>query len=95
MTDISGFELTSLAGIIGFILICLILVIVFTKLEHRFAKKPASKQQSAPAEPRGKSEAGSTGEAQPAFTVGQVYQMEDGTLATYAADGTFRKIQEK
>jgi len=95
MTDISGFELTSLAGIIGFILLCLILVIVFSKLERKVSKKPASKQQSAPAEPRKETESAPASEAQPVFTVGQVYQMEDGTLATYAADGTFRKIKEK
>ncbi len=95
MTDISGFELTSLAGIIGFILICLILVIVFTKLEQRFAKKPASKEQPAPEGSPKENESAPADEAQPAFIVGQVYQMEDGSLAQYAADGTFRKIKEK
>lgn len=95
MTDISGFELTGLAGIIGFILICLILVIVFTKLEQRFAKKPASNQQPSPEEHPKENESTPAEETQPAFVVGQVYQMEDGSLAEYAADGTFRKIKEK
>jgi|LSQX01.3.fsa_nt_gb predicted lipid-binding transport protein (Tim44 family) len=95
MTDISGFELTGLAGMIGFILICLILVIVFTKLEQRFAKKPASNQQPAPEVPQKENESAPADEGRPAFIVGQVYQMEDGSLAEYAADGTFRKIKEK
>lgn len=96
MTDISGFELTGLAGIIGFILLCLILVIVFSKLERKVAKKSASKEQPAPAEPRENDASAPDSEAvEPAFIVGQVYQMEDGSLAEYAADGTFRKIKEK
>ncbi|WP_319378314.1 hypothetical protein [uncultured Methanocorpusculum sp.] len=95
MTDISGIELTSLAGIIGFILLCLILVIVFSKLERKVSKKPASKEQPSHEVPRKETESAPAGEVQPAFTVGLVYQMEDGTLATYAADGTFCKIKEK
>ena len=88
MADISGFESTGLLFVIGFIILCLILVFVFSKLERKVKKTlPGGKQQND--SPDVSPEGGDFS----AFVVGQVYQMEDGTLAKYAGSGKFNKIK--
>ncbi len=92
MADISGFESTGLFFVIGFIILCLILVFVFSKLERKVNKNlPNTNQQTRVTEMT--RDGSSEGEDLSAFIVGQVYQMEDGTLAKYAGNGTFNKIK--
>ena len=92
MTDISGFESTGLLFVIGFIILCLILVFVFSKLERKVKKTlPRGKHQNN--SPEMGREGSPEGEDFSAFIVGQVYQMEDGTLAKYAGSGKFNKIK--
>jgi len=92
MADISGFEPTGLLVVIGFIVLCLILVFVFSKLERGLKKNlPRTKQTTN--SPEMTPEASSETDNTTAFIVGQVYQMEDGTLAKYAGNGKFNKIK--
>lgn len=95
MADISGVDPVGLFVVIGFIILCLILVFVFSKLERKVNKTlPEANQQSRETSvPVTVSEVSPEGKDSAAFIVGQVYQMEDGTLAKYAGNGQFHKIK--
>lgn len=70
----------------GIIIICLIVIYLTSRYEDKRNERLKLEQQKKIQE---------TAAEAPAFTVGQVYQMEDGTLARYAADGKFYKIKIK
>ena len=92
MADISGVDPVGVFVVIGFIILCMIVVLVVSKLEKKLNKSlPETNQQSnSPEMGRG---ALSEEEDFSAFIVGQVYQMEDGSLAKYAGNGKFLKIK--
>ena len=91
MADIFEVVPGGLLAIIGIIIFCMILIFGITKLELRLKK-----QQSA------RNNVSETGrdvlvekEMDGQFVIGQVYQMEDGTLAKYAGSGQFNKIKQE
>lgn len=81
MTDISGFASDGWLLVIGFILLCFIIIVISAVFERRLRK---TQKEQKPAK---------GGESQPDFVEGQVYQMEDGSLAKYAGNGKFLKIK--
>ncbi len=92
MADISGVDPVGVFVVIGFIILCMIVVLVVSKLEKKLNKTlPKTKQQSN--SPEMGCGALSEGEDFSAYIVGQVYQMEDGSLAKYAGNGQFHKIK--
>jgi len=97
MVDLSGVDLISWFFFLGFIVVCFIIIIIVTKLEERYHKALVDKKQKMVMKNvRGmKGNLPSKEEKQKGFVVGQVYQMEDGTLAKYMEDGKFRKIKEE
>lgn len=78
--------------VIGFIILCMIVVLVVSKLEKRVNKNLSNNKQQSNSPEMGRG-ALAEGEDFSAFIVGQVYQMEDGTLAKYAGNGQFHKIK--
>lgn len=68
--------------LIGMIIICLLVVFVITWYEAKRGSKQKETQKPASEENVG-------------YIKGQVYQMEDGTLAQYGDDGKFYKIKEE
>ena len=68
--------------LIGFVVICLFVVILTGFLETRLKKNKEQPAAEEPAEP------------QPDFTVGRIYQMEDGSFAKYAGNGKFLKVKK-
>lgn len=73
---------------------CLILIAVISHIETKYNKRFISRRQEIILESAGeRAEEIFAEEKPPEFVVGQVYQMEDGTLAKYAADGKFYKIK--
>ena len=68
--------------LIGFAVICLFVVILTGFLETRLNKNKEQPAAEEPAEP------------QPDFTVGRIYQMEDGSFAKYAGNGKFLKVKK-
>lgn len=68
--------------LIGFIVICFAVIILAGFMEAKLKKK---KEQP-------KTE--DTGEPKPEFTVGRIYQMEDGSFAKYAGNGKFLKVKK-
>ena len=71
-----------LAILIGFAVICFFVVILTGFLETRLKKNKEQPAAEEPAEPA------------PDFTVGRIYQMEDGSFAKYAGDGKFLKVKK-
>lgn len=70
--------------LIGFVVICFAVVIITGFLETKLKKKkevPVEKPAEEPAE-------------MPEFTVGRIYQMEDGSFAKYAGNGKFLKVKK-
>ncbi|MDU9376990.1 hypothetical protein McpSp1_16340 [Methanocorpusculaceae archaeon Sp1] len=73
---------------------CLILIAVISRIETKYNKRFVSKRQEIILENASeRAQEMFSEEEQPEFVVGQVYQMEDGTLAKYAADKKFYKIK--
>ena len=68
--------------LIGFAVICLFVVILTGFLETRLKKNKEQPTAEEPAEPA------------PDFTVGRIYQMEDGSFAKYAGNGKFLKVKK-
>ncbi len=68
------------------ILGCLAVIYLISRYEEKRGKRLLSKKQELMLE---------AAEENAAFVVGQVYQMEDGSLARYASDGKFYKIRMK
>ena len=68
--------------LIGFVVICFFVVILTGFLETRLKKNKEQPAAEEPAEP------------QPDFTVGRIYQMEDGSFAKYAGNGKFLKVKK-
>lgn len=81
MTEISGFAPDGWLLFIGLILLCFIIIILSAGLERSLRRAKKEKEQAKGVE------------SQPAFVEGQVYQMEDGSLAKYAGNGKFLKIK--
>lgn len=83
--------------IFGIVIIgCLILIAVISRIETKYNKRFVSSRQEIILENAGeRAQEVFAEEKPPEFVVGQVYQMEDGTLAKYAADGKFYKIKVK
>lgn len=81
--------------IFGIVIIgCLILIAVISRIEAKYHKRFISPRQEIILENASeRAQDVFAGEQPPEFVVGQVYQMEDGTLAKYAADGKFYKIK--
>ena len=71
-----------LAILIGFVVICFFVVILTGFLEARLKKNKEQLAAEEPAEPA------------PEFTVGRIYQMEDGSFAKYAGNGKFLKVKK-
>ena len=68
--------------LIGFAVICFFVVILTGFLETRLKKNKEQPAAEEPAEPA------------PEFTVGRIYQMEDGSFAKYAGNGKFLKVKK-
>ncbi|MEA5036797.1 hypothetical protein SDC9_35368 [bioreactor metagenome] len=81
MTDIFGSAPDGWLLVIGFIILCFIIIVISAVLERRLRR--AKKAAGVPGD----------GKSQPVFVEGQVYQMEDGSLAKYAGNGKFLKIK--
>lgn len=83
--------------IFGIVIIgCLILIAVISRIEKKYNKRFVSSRQEIILENAGeRAQEVFAEEKPPEFVVGQVYQMEDGTLAKYAADRKFYKIKVK
>jgi flagellar biosynthesis/type III secretory pathway M-ring protein FliF/YscJ len=92
MADISGVDPVGVFVVIGFIILCMIVVLVVSKLEKRVNKNLSNNKQQSNSPEMGR-EVSHEGENFSAFIVGQVYQMEDGSLAKYAGNGQFHKIK--
>lgn len=72
---------------------CLILIAVISRIETKYHTRLVSRRQEIMLE-------NASAQAQeifskPEFIVGQVYQMEDGSLAKYESDGRFYKIRSE
>ncbi|HJJ43010.1 MAG TPA: hypothetical protein VJ857_03980 [Methanocorpusculum sp.] len=91
MVDIFEVVPGGLLVIIGIIIFCMILIFGIAKLERRLKKQQPAKNNNSGASRGALSEEEMDG----GFVVGQVYQMEDGTLAKYAGSGQFNKIKQK
>ena len=91
MADIFEVVPGGLLVIIGIIIFCMILIFGIAKLERRLKKQHLARNTISAASGDAFSEEGMDG----GFVVGQVYQMEDGTLAKYAGSGQFNKIKQK
>ncbi|HJJ31834.1 MAG TPA: hypothetical protein O0X97_06270 [Methanocorpusculum sp.] len=79
MSDITTF-------VIGLV-VCMAVAVLLTIVQMRLKKRAEAKKASS---------AGNQGaEKKPAFTVGRIYQMEDGSLAKYIGDNKFVKVKEK
>ncbi len=63
--------------------VCFGIVLAVSIIELRQKKK---KEQNTQKEPK---------QEMPEFTEGQVYQMEDGSLAKYVGNGKFLKVKDK
>ena len=73
---------------------CIILIAVISRIEAKYNKRLVSRRQETILENASeRAQEVFAEEKQPEFVVGQVYQMEDGALAKYAADGKFYKIK--
>lgn len=68
--------------LIGFVVICFAVILLSGFLEVLLKKK---KEVPAEAEEEG---------PKPEFTVGRIYQMEDGSFAKYAGNGKFLKVKK-
>lgn len=75
----------SLTICILLVAVCFVVVILTGALEILLKKKKEAKTVPVNTEPA---------EPQPEFTVGRIYQMEDGTFAKYAGDGKFLKVRK-
>ncbi len=97
MADLSGIDPASWFFILGFIVICFIVIIIVSKLEEKHNTVLLDKKQKMIQENvREMTQIlSSKEEKRPGFVVGQVYRMEDGTLARYAKDGKFYRIKEE
>lgn len=73
--------MTFVIGLVVCIAVAVILTIIQLKLRRKAEEKKASANQGA--------------EKRPAFTVGRIYQMQDGSLAKYIGDNKFVKVKEK
>lgn len=76
----------SLTLCILLVAVCFAVVILTGALEILLKKKKEGK--TAPVNTETETE------PQPEFTVGRIYQMEDGTFAKYAGDGKFLKVRK-
>lgn len=72
--------------LVGMIIICLLVVFVISWYEAKRGKPVLGGRQKAILE---------AAEENAGYIKGQVYQMEDGTLAQYGDDGKFYKIKEE
>jgi hypothetical protein len=93
MTDISGLASSSWLVLVGLILVCFIIIIVISRIETKYNKVHHNIMPEffpGNAGPGDSSKENNYTE----FVVGQVYRMQDGTLAKYAGDGKFYKIKE-
>ena len=63
--------------------VCFGIVLAVSIIELRQKKK---KEQNTPKEPK---------QEMPEFKEGQVYQMEDGSLAKYVGNGKFLKVKDR
>ena len=73
---------------------CIILIAVISRIEAKYNKRLVSRRQEIILENASeRAQEVFAEDKQPEFVVGQVYQMEDGTLAKYATDGKFYKIK--
>lgn len=81
--------------IFGIVIIgCLNLIAVISRIEKKYNKRLISPRQEIILENAGeRAQEVFAEEKPPEFVIGQVYQMEDGTLAKYIADGKFYKIK--
>lgn len=87
-----GMDSWILFGIV--IIGCLLLIAIISRIEAKYNKRLVSPRQEIILENAGeRAREVFAEEKPPEFVVGQVYQMEDGTLAKYAADGKFYKIK--
>ncbi|HJK06546.1 MAG TPA: hypothetical protein O0X46_05340 [Methanocorpusculum sp.] len=96
MYEGTGVEMSSWV-ILGIVIIgCLILIAVISRIEKKYNKRLISPRQEMILEnAKERAQEVFAEEKTPEFVVGQVYQMEDGTLAKYAEDGKFYKIKTK
>ena len=96
MYEGTGVEMNSWV-ILGIVIIgCLILIAVISRIEKKYNKRLISPRQEMILEnAKERAQEVFAEEKTPEFVVGQVYQMEDGTLAKYAEDGKFYKIKTK
>lgn len=96
MYEGTGVEMSSWV-ILGIVIIgCLILIAVISWIEKKYNKRLISPRQEMILEnAKERAQEVFAEEKPPEFVVGQVYQMEDGTLAKYAEDGKFYKIKTK
>lgn len=72
---------------------CLILIAVISRIETKYHTRLVSRRQELILE--NSSERAQEIFAEPEFIIGQVYQMEDGSLAKYESDGRFYKIRSE
>ena len=96
MYEGTGVEMSSWV-ILGIVIIgCLVLIAVISLIEKKYNKRLISPRQEMILEnAKERAQEVFAEEKPPEFVVGQVYQMEDGTLAKYAEDGKFYKIKTK
>ncbi|MBE6506444.1 MAG: S46 family peptidase [Methanocorpusculum parvum] len=66
--------------------VCFAVIIITGFLEILLKKNKEAKAVPAVPEPET--------EPQPDFTIGRIYQMEDGSFAKYAGDGKFLKVKK-
>jgi len=66
--------------------VCFAVIIITGFLEILLKKNKEAKAVPAVSEPET--------EPQPDFTIGRIYQMEDGSFAKYAGDGKFLKVKK-
>jgi len=93
MTDISELGLNNWSVLVGLIIVCLIIIIIISRIETKYNK---GHQDILPEFFPGNAGSGSSSKENnyTEFVVGQVYRMQDGTLAKYAGDGKFYKIKK-
>ena len=65
--------------------VCFAVVVITGALEILLKKKKEAKTVQVNTEPA---------ESKPEFTVGRIYQMEDGSFAKYAGNGKFLKVRK-
>ena len=76
----------SLTLCILLVAVCFAVVVITGALEILLKKKKEAKTALEKTD--------SEAEPQPDFTVGRIYQMEDGSFAKYAGDGKFLKVRK-